>query len=173
VRAVGGEPGALAGLDDVPLAGHGQGQPAGLDPDQLAGGRCVRLAAELLARQHLPAPELDRPGRVGGAQDGAGAAGRPAPQHPGGVRAADPDGRLAAHVDQLGDGHAERVADPGQRGQVGVGAPLLQRHQHALADPRTRRELVQRPATIGPQGLQGASHGRGQVGWVRHISLSA
>jgi glucokinase len=56
VRAAAREPGALAGADRVPLPGHGQDQPARLDPDQLAGGRRVRVAAELLARQHLPAP---------------------------------------------------------------------------------------------------------------------
>jgi hypothetical protein len=64
------------------------------------------------------------------------------PQDARGVRTADPDGRLTAHVDQLGDGNAERVADPGQRAQVGVGAALFERHKHALADPRARRELV-------------------------------
>lgn len=52
-------------------------------------------------------------------------------------------GRLAAHVDELRDGNAERVADPGQRGQVGVGAALFERDQHPLADPGARGELVQ------------------------------
>jgi hypothetical protein len=127
----------------MPLAGHGQGQAAVLHPDHLAGGRCVRVAAELLAGHHLPAPQLDGPGRVRGADDRAGAAGRAAPQDARGVRTADPDGRLAAHVDELRDGYAERVADPGQGGQVRVGAPLFERDEHALADPGARRELVQ------------------------------
>ena len=56
VRAAAREPGALARADRVPLPGHGQGQPARLDPDHLPGGWRVRVAAELLARQHLPAP---------------------------------------------------------------------------------------------------------------------
>jgi len=127
----------------MPLPGDGQGQAARLHPDHLAGGRCVRVTAELLAGQHLPAPELDRPRRVRGANDGAGAAGGAAPQDAGGVWAADPDGRLAAEVDELRDGHAERVADPGQRGQVRVGAPLFERDQYALAHPGARGELVQ------------------------------
>ena len=56
VRAAGREPGALARPDRIPFPGDGQGQAAGLDPDHLAGGRRVRVAAELLARHHLPAP---------------------------------------------------------------------------------------------------------------------
>jgi hypothetical protein len=65
------------------------------------------------------------------------------PQHTGGVRAADPDGWLAAHVDEQRDRHAERVADPGQGTEVRVGAALLERHQDALGHPRARGELVQ------------------------------
>src|SRR5580693_1129603 len=56
VRSAAREPGALARLDRMPFPGDGQGQAARLDPDHLAGGRCVRVAAELLARHHLPAP---------------------------------------------------------------------------------------------------------------------
>jgi predicted NBD/HSP70 family sugar kinase len=56
VRAAGREPGALARLDGMPFPGDGQGQAARLDPDHLAGGRRVRVAAELLARHHLPPP---------------------------------------------------------------------------------------------------------------------
>jgi len=102
----------------------------------------VRVTAELLAGHHLPAPELDRPRRVRGANDRAGAARRAAPQHARGVRVADPDGRLAAEVDELGDGNAERVADPGQRRQVRVGTPLLESDKHALAHPGPRGQLV-------------------------------
>jgi len=127
----------------MPLAGDRQGQAARLHPDHLASGRCVRVTAELLAGHHLPVPQFDRPRRVGGAEDRAGAAGRAAPQHARGVRAADPDGRLAADVDEQRDGNAERVADPGQRGQVRVGAPLLERDQDALAHAGASGELVQ------------------------------
>jgi len=103
----------------------------------------VRVTAELLTGHHLPAPELDRPRRVGGADDRAGAAGGSAPEHAGGARAADPDGRLTAHVDKQRDGNTERVADPCQRGQVRVGAPLFKGDQDALTHPGARRELVQ------------------------------
>jgi hypothetical protein len=99
----------------MPLAGDRQGQAARLHPYHLAGGWCVRVTAELLARHHFPAPQFDRPRRVGGAYDRAGATGRAAPQHARGIQAADPDIRLAAHVDEQRDGNAERVADPGQR----------------------------------------------------------
>jgi glucokinase len=143
VRAAGREARALARVDHMPLPSDGQGQAARLDPDHLAGGRCMRVAAELLTRHHLPAPQLDRPRRIRCADDRAGAAGLAVPQDARGVRAADPDGRLTAHVDELRDGNAERVADPGQRGQVRVRAPLLQCHEHALADPGPRGELVQ------------------------------
>jgi glucokinase len=143
VRAAGREPGGLARVDRMAFPGDGQGQAAVLHPDHLAGGRRVRVAAELLTGHHLPAPQLDGPGRVRCADDRAGAAGRTAPQETRGVRAADPDGRLAAHVDELRDGNTERVTDPGQGGQVRVGAPLLERDEHALADPRARGELVQ------------------------------
>jgi len=143
VRAAGRETGTLAWVDRVPLPGDGQGQATRLHPDHLAGGRRVRVTAELLAGHHLPAPELDRPRRVRGANDRAGAARRAAPQHARGVRVADPDGRLAAEVDELGDGNAERVADPGQRSQVRVGASLFERHQHALAHSGACGELVQ------------------------------
>jgi hypothetical protein len=125
------------------LPGDRQGQAACLDPDHLAGGRRVRVSAELLARHRLPAPQLNRPRRVGGADDRAGAAGRAAPEHARYVRAADPDGRLTAHVDEQRDRHTERVADPGQRSQVRVGASLFQRDQDALAHPGARGELVQ------------------------------
>jgi hypothetical protein len=120
VRAAGREPGGLARAERVPLPGDGQGQEAGLDPDHLAGGRRMRVAAELLTGHHLPAPQLDRPRRIRGTEDRAGAAGLAVPQDARGVRAADPDGRLAAHLDQQRDRNAERVADPGQRGQVRV-----------------------------------------------------
>jgi hypothetical protein len=103
----------------------------------------MRVTAELLAGHQFPAPQLNRPRRVRGADDRAGAAGRPAPQDARGVRAADPDGRPAAHVDKQRNGNPERVADPGQGGQVRVGAPLLERDQHALAHPGARGELVQ------------------------------
>jgi predicted NBD/HSP70 family sugar kinase len=56
VRPAGREPGALARLDRMPFPGDGQDQAPRLDPDHLAGGRRVRVAAELLARHHLPAP---------------------------------------------------------------------------------------------------------------------
>jgi hypothetical protein len=79
-------------------------------------------------------------------------------------------GGLAAHVDQPGDRYTERVADPGQRGQIGVRAALLQRDEDALAHPRTRRELVQRPAAIGPERLEGPRDGDGDVGWFGHLS---
>jgi len=127
----------------MPLPGDGQGQAASLHPDHLAGGRRVRVTTELLAGHHLPAPQFDRPRRVRGADDRAGAAGRTAPQHARGIRAADPYGRLAAHVDEQRDGNAERVADPGQRGQVRVGASLFERDQDTLAHPGARGELVQ------------------------------
>jgi hypothetical protein len=125
------------------LSGDGQGQAARFDPGHLAGSWRVRLAAELLAGHHLPAPKLGRPRWVGGAYDRPGASGRTAPEHPQGIGVADPDGRLAAHIDQRGDRNAERVADPGQGSQVRVGAPLLQRDEHALAHPGARGELVE------------------------------
>jgi hypothetical protein len=132
----------------------------------------VRVAAELLAGHHLPAPQLDRPRRVRGTEDGAGAAGRPVPQDAGRVRAGDPDGWLAAHVDEQRDRNAERVADPGQGAEVRVGTALLQRHQDALAHPGARGELVQRPAAIGAQRLQGAGHSGRYVGYVSHDPFS-
>jgi hypothetical protein len=101
------------------------------------------VAAELLTRHHLPAPQLNRPRRIRGAEDRSGTAGGPTPQDARGVRIGDPDGRLAAHVDEQRDGNAERVADPGQRGQVRVGAPLFERDEHALADPGPCGELIQ------------------------------
>jgi glucokinase len=82
VRAAGREAGALAGIDRVTLARHRQRQRARLDPDHLAGGRRVGVTAERLTRHHLPAPQLHRPWRVGGADDRSGAAGRAAPEHP-------------------------------------------------------------------------------------------
>jgi hypothetical protein len=103
----------------------------------------VRLAAELLAGHQLPAPQLDRPRWVGGADDRPGSSRITAPEDPRGIGAADPDGRLASHIDQNGDRNAERVADPGQGSQVRVGAPLLQRDEYALAHPRARREVVE------------------------------
>jgi hypothetical protein len=54
------------------------------------------------------------------------------PQHPA-ARTGNLDRRLAAHVHQARDGHAEGIADPGQRGQVGARAALLQGDEHALA----------------------------------------
>jgi drug/metabolite transporter (DMT)-like permease len=131
----------------------------------------VRVTAELLTGHHLPPPQLDRPRRVGGADDRAGAAGRAAPQDTCGVRVADPDGRLAAHVDQLRDGNPERVAEAGQGGQVRVRAPLFDRDEHALADSGARGELVQRPAAIRAQRPQGPRHGGRDVGYVRHNSF--
>jgi hypothetical protein len=124
------------------LPGDGQGQLARFYPGHLAGGRRVRVATERLPGHDLPAPQLHRPRRVRGADDRARAAGRAAPQDPGGVRVADPDGRLAADVDEQGDGNAERVGDPDQGGEVRVGPSLLERDQHALAYPGPRAELV-------------------------------
>jgi hypothetical protein len=49
------------------------------------------------------------------------------------ARTGNLDRPLAAHVHQARDGHAEGIADPGQRGQVGVRAALLQGDEHALA----------------------------------------
>jgi hypothetical protein len=80
--------------------------------------------------------------------------------------------RLAAHIDQPGDGHAERVADPGERGQVRVRASPLQRDEDALAHPGTRRQLVQGPAAIGPEPLEGPRDSDGDVGWFGHVSVS-
>src|SRR5438445_3949513 len=80
VRAAGRKTGALAIADHVALAGDRQRQGARLDPDHLAGGRHVRVPAERLAGHHLPAPQLDRPRRVGGADDRPGTAGRTAPE---------------------------------------------------------------------------------------------
>jgi len=102
----------------------------------------VRVTAERLAGHHLPAPQLDRPWRVGSADDRPGATGRTVPEHTGGVRAADPDGRLPAHIDQLRHRDPEGVADAGQGGQVGVRPSLLKRDEHALAHAGTRGKLV-------------------------------
>jgi len=143
MRAAGREAGTLTGADRVALARDRQRQGARLDPDHLARGRCVRVTAERLAGHHLPAPQFDRPGRVGGADDRPGATGRTVPEHAGGVRAADPDGRLSAQIDQLRHRDAEGVADARQGGQVGVRPTLLQRDEHALAHVGTRGELVQ------------------------------
>jgi glucokinase len=143
VRAAGGEPGALAGSERVALPGDGQGQGALLHPDHLAGGGRVRVAAERLPGHDLPPPQLDRPGRIGRADDRPGSPGRPAPEHARGIRAADPHGRFSAHVDEQGHRDAERVADARQRGQVRVGPPLLERDEHALAYPRARGQLIQ------------------------------
>jgi glucokinase len=96
MRAAGREAGALAGGDLVELGRHRQRERAGLDPDHLPGGRRVCVTAERLARHHLPAPQLDRPRRVSGADDRPGAAGGSAPEYPGGVRAADLDRGLTA-----------------------------------------------------------------------------
>ncbi len=143
VRAAGRKPGALARAHRVALARHRQRQRARLHPGHLARGRSVRVAAERLAGHHLPVPQLDRPRRVGGADDRPATAGRAAPEHARGVRAADPDGRLAAHVDQLRHRDPEGVADSRQRGQVRIGPSLLDRHKHALADAGTGGQLVQ------------------------------
>jgi glucokinase len=143
VRAAAREAGALAGPERMTLAGHGQRQGAILDPGHLTGGRRVRVAAERLSGHDLPPPQLDRPRRVSCADDRPAAARRPAPEHARGVRAADPDHRLAAHVDKLRHGNAEGIADARQRGQVRVGPPLLERDQHALAHPGARGELIQ------------------------------
>jgi glucokinase len=143
VRAAGREAATLAGPDLVALGGDRQGQGALLDPGHLTGGRRVRVAAERLAGHDFPVPQLDRPRRVRRADDRPGASGRPAPEHARGIGAADPDGRLAAHVDEQRHGDAERVADPRQRGQVRVGPALLERDEHALAHPGARGELIQ------------------------------
>jgi glucokinase len=135
VRAAGREAGALAGPERVALAGDRQRQGALLNPGHLTGGRRVRVTAKRLAGHDLPPPQLDRPRRVGCADDRPAAPGRPAPEHARRVRAADPDGRLTAHVDKLRHGNAEGVADARERGQVRVGPPLLERHEHALAHP--------------------------------------
>jgi len=82
MRAAGREAGALTGADRVTLARHRQRQRARLDPDHLPGGRRVGVTAERLTRHHLPAPQLHRPRRVGGADDRPGAAGRTTPEYP-------------------------------------------------------------------------------------------
>jgi glucokinase len=143
VRAAGGEPGALAGPERVALPADRQRQRALLHPDHLARGGRVRVTAERLPGHHLPPPQLDRPGRIGSADDRPGAPGRPAPEHARGIRAADPDGRFPAQVDQQGHRDAERVADARQRGQVRIGPALLERDEHALADPGARGQLIQ------------------------------
>jgi predicted NBD/HSP70 family sugar kinase len=143
VRAAGGETGALAGPERVSLPGDGQRQGALLHPDHLAGGGRVRVTAERLPGHDLPLPQLDRPGRVGRADDRPGAPGRPAPEHARGIRVADPHGRFPAHVDEQGHRDAERVADARQRGQIRIGPPLLEGDEHALADPRARGQLIQ------------------------------
>src|SRR5580692_6015979 len=170
VRSAGREAGALALADGMMLAGHRQRERARLDPDHLPGGGRMRIAAEGLTGHHLPPPQLDRPGRVGRADDRPGAARRAAPEHPGGVRAADPDRRLTADVDQQRHWDAEGIADPGQRGQIRVGPPLLECDHDALAHTGARGQLVERPAAIGAQRLQGPRDSAGQVGNVRHIS---
>jgi len=172
VRAAGREPGTLARADLVALTRHRQRQRARLDPDHLPGSRRVRVTAERLARHDLPAPELDRPRRVGGADDRPGAAGGTAPEHPRDVRAADLHGGLAAQIDEQGHRDAEGVADAGQGGQVGIGASLLQRHQHALADAGSRGQLVQRPATVRAQRLQGPRDRGRDIGHLCHVSPS-
>jgi predicted NBD/HSP70 family sugar kinase len=169
VRAAGREPGALVRTDLVALTRHNERQRARLDPDHLPGGRRVRVTAERLARHHLPAPELDRPRRVGGADDRPGAAGGTAPEHPRGVRAADLHGGLAAQIDEQGHRDAEGVADAGQGGQVGVGASLFQRDEHALAHAGARGQLVQRPATVRAQRLQGPRDRGRDIGYLRHV----
>ena len=169
VRAAGRETGALASADRVTLARHRQRQRARLDPDHLAGGRRVGVTAERFARHHLPAPQFDGPRRVGGADDRPGAAGRPTPEHSRAIRAADLDGGLAAQVDQQGHRDAEGVADARQGGQVGVRASLLQGHEHALAHAGTRGQLVQRPAAVGAQGLQGPRDRGRDIGHLRHV----
>jgi hypothetical protein len=125
------------------LPGDGQGQLAILHPGHFASGRRVRVAAERLAGHDLPVPQLHGPRRVGRADDRARAAGRAAPEDSPGVGAADPDAGLAAHVNEQGDGNTECVGDPGQGGEVRVGPALLERDQHALADPGSRGELIQ------------------------------
>jgi glucokinase len=143
VRAAAGETGALAGPERVALPGDRQGQRALLDPGHLAGGGRVRVTAERLPGHHLPPPQLDRPGRIGRADDRPGAPGRPAPEHARGIRVADPHGRFPADVDEQGHRDAERVADARQRGQVRIGPPLLERDEHTLAYPGTRGQLIQ------------------------------
>jgi hypothetical protein len=87
-------------------------------------------------------------------------------------RGGDPHRGLAAHLDKLGHRHAERVAEPGQRGQVRIRAALLERDQHPLADARTPGQLIQRPAAIRAQRLHGTPDAAGQrarqVLFVRH-----
>jgi hypothetical protein len=63
------------------------------------------------------------------------------PEHARGLT--EPDVRLGADIDEQCHRDPERVAEPGQRGQVRVGPALLQRDEHALADPGAGRELVQ------------------------------
>jgi len=55
----------------------------------------------------------------------------------------DPHRWFLAGLDQAGDRDAERVADARQRGEVRVGAALLQRHEDPFADPGARGEMVQ------------------------------
>ncbi len=143
VRPAGGETGALAGPERVALPGDRQRQGALLHPDHLAGGGRVRITAERLPGHYLPPPQLDRPGRIGRADDRPGAPGRPVPEHARGVRVADPYSRFPARVDEQGHRDAERVADARQRGEVRIGPPLLQRDEHALAYPGARGQLIQ------------------------------
>jgi len=143
VRAAGREAGGVALADRMTFAGHGQRERARLDPHHLPGSGRMRVAAEGLARHQLPSPQLYRPGRVGRADDRPRAARRAAPEHAGGVRAADPDRGLAADVDEQRHGDAEGIADPGQRGQIRVGPPLLEGDEHALAHAGARGQLVE------------------------------
>jgi glucokinase len=143
VRSAGGEAGTLARPERVALPGDRQRHGALLDPDHLAGGGRVRVTAERLPGHDLPLPQLDRPGRVGRADDRPGAPGWPAPEHPRGIRVADSHGRLAAHLNEQGDRDAERIADARQRGQIRIGPPLLERDQHSLTDPGAGGQLIQ------------------------------
>ncbi len=156
MRQASGEAGALAEADLVPHPGHGERQGARLDPGKLPGRERMRVPAERLSGKHLPAPQLGGPGRLRRGDDGPGAAHGTLPQRAGIFRAGDPDARLGRDIEQPGDRQAERVTHSGQRGEVRVGASLLQGDQDALAHPGPGGEPVEGPAAFRAQGGQGA-----------------
>lgn len=154
--------------DLMDLVAHLQGEGSGLDRDEFARAFGVALGVVAITGGEIPTPELDVFAPVGADQEVSRGTLRSGPQPHDLCGFDDPDAGAIGQFYELGEGDAEGVGEPTERGDARVGSGLLDLHEHAFAHTGTAGELVQGPAAAAAEVAGVAGNGGGNLVGIGH-----
>ncbi len=121
--------------------------------------------------RQIPIPDFEQRGRFEADQQLAPAAAAALPQLDRFAGRDEAGRRFLYCLDKAGDRNTQCVGDPAKGGNAGIGAALLDLHQHPLADARFARELIEGQAAGHANLVQAAGDAAVEGGDIVHMTI--